>query len=112
MDESKIYFRTGESDGIISISPDVVSGIASDACIETPGVAGMACAPSGGNRGVVINFSDDSCHVEAFILVRNGFVIAEVAKEVQIAVKSAIEAGCGIRVAKADIFVAGIDMKN
>ena len=112
MEESKIYFHAGDADGIISISPDVVSGIAADACIETAGVAGMASAPSGGNRGVIINFSDDSCQVEAFILVRNGFVIAEVAKEVQKAVKSAIEAGCGINVSKADIFVAGIDMKN
>jgi len=112
MDESKIYFRTGDSDGIISISPDVVSGIAADAAIETQGVAGMAIAPAGGSRGVVINFSDDSCQVDAFILVRNGFVIADVAKEVQKNIKSAIEAGCGISVANANVYVAGIDMKN
>ena len=111
MDASKIYFHTEADNGIISISPDVISGIAADACNETAGVAGMAAAPTGGLRGVVVNFCDDSCCIDTFILVKNGHVIADVATEVQKNIKDAVEAGTGIKVSKSNVFVAGIDMK-
>lgn len=111
MEENKIYFKTTDSDGVISISPDVIAGIAADACVDTQGVASMAIGPNGSVRGVLIHVKDDTCHVESFIMVRNGFVIADVAKEAQINVKTAIEAGCGIKVSKSDVYVAGIEMK-
>lgn len=112
MDTSKIYFQTEAENGVISISPDVVSGIAADACAETPGVAGMAAAPVGGTRGVVVSFCDASCCIDAYILVKNGFVIADVACEAQKNIKDSVEAGCGITVSKSNVFVAGIDLKG
>jgi uncharacterized alkaline shock family protein YloU len=112
MDSTKIYFHTEAENGVISISPDVVSGIAADACIETPGVSGMAAAPVGGTRGVVVSFNNDTCCIDTFILVKNGFVIAEVAQEAQKNIKDSVEAGCGIKVSKSNVFVAGIDMKG
>ena len=111
MEDNKTYFKKADSNGIISISPDVIAGIAADACLETQGVAAMASGPIGANRGILIRITDDKCSAEAFIMVRNGFVIADVAKEVQRNVKTAIEAGCGINVVKSDVYVAGIEMK-
>ena len=111
MEDKKIYFSKSDANGIISISPDVIAGIASDACLETQGVASMATGPLGSLRGMQIRINDDKCHAEAFIMVRNGVVIADVAKAVQQNVKAAIEAGCGIEVSKSDVYVAGIEMK-
>ena len=111
MEQNKIYFHTEDSNGIISISPDVIAGIAVDACMETQGVSSMATGPVGSVKGIAIRINDDKCQVESFIMVRNGFVIADVAKEVQINVKTAIEAACGIRVVKSDVYVAGIELK-
>ena len=111
MENNKIYFKKADLNGTISISPDVIAGIAADACMETQGVAAMASGPIGATRGIVIRIEDDKCSVETFIMVRNGFVIADVAKTVQRTVKTAIEAGCGINVVKSDVFVAGIEMK-
>jgi len=111
MEENKVYFHTPDENGTISISPDVIAGIAADACLETQGVASMANGPQGCTKGVVIKVTDEGCNVDSFIMVRNGFVIADVAKEVQVAVKTAIEAGCGIKVLRSDVYVAGIEMK-
>jgi len=111
MEEKKTYFSKADSNGIISISPDVIAGIAADACLETQGVASMACGPLGAVRGIVIHVDDDKCNAEAFIMVRNGFVIADVAKAVQRNIKVAIEAGCGIEVVRSDVYVAGIELK-
>ncbi|MBO7275127.1 MAG: Asp23/Gls24 family envelope stress response protein [Clostridia bacterium] len=111
MEDNKIYFKKSDLNGIISISPDVIAGIAADSCLETQGVAAMASGPIGATRGIVIRINDDKCSAEAFIMVRNGHVITEVAKAVQRNMKTAIEAGCGITVVKSDVFVAGIEMK-
>ena len=107
----KKYYSVQEGIGIISISPDVISGIAAQACLNTKGVSSMASAPAGA-KGSQVVIDGETCTIAAYIMVGKDCVIAETAKEAQKNVKGAVEAACGITVTKCDIFVAGIELKK
>ena len=111
MENNKIYFNISDQNGVISISSEVIAGIAADACMETKGVSSMA-GTTKGSRGVAVSAEEERCQIEAYIMVTGDCVIADTAKAVQKNIKAKVEAASGISVDKCDVFVAGIEFKK
>ena len=100
------YISCQDSNGSINISDDVVNVVVTAAIREVDGVAGLASAAGGelaeffgkkgsGGKGVKVQFEDGKIVVDALILVRYGYAIANVAKKVQTSVTSAVESMTG-----------------
>jgi uncharacterized alkaline shock family protein YloU len=107
--------------GIIKISPDVVSVIASLAAGEIKGVAGM----SGGftddiaekfgmkssSKGIKVQLeANEQAHIDLYLLVEYGVRIQEIAWEVQQNVKKAVETMTGLKVSEVNIHIQDIVM--
>lgn len=118
MGESKEYVTHIGDKGNINISEDVISIIAGAAIQDVAGVDGSPTtigtdiaeflgkrSPS---KGVKIQISDTSIAVDAYIMVRYGYVISDVAKDVQTAVCNAIESMTGLSVPVVNVHVCGI----
>ncbi len=111
MENDKMYFNVNDKNGVISISSDVIAGIAAQACLETAGISSVTPSPKG-TKGPVVTADEDKCSVAAYVMVTGDCVIADVAKTAQKNIKSAVEAACGIVVSKCDVFVSGIELKK
>ena len=122
MSDSKGYITSEAPKGSINISEDVISTIAAAAVMEIEGVAGFATSmgneiveflgkknsQKGASKGVKITVQEEQITVDTYILIKYGFVIAEVAKEVQDEVFSAIEAMTGVTVSQVNVQICGI----
>ena len=118
MAENREYISREEELGNINISEEVLSAIAAAAALEVEGVAGFG-AGAGNDVSAVVNRkslaknirlsmeNDDVC-VGVAVLVKYGHVVPDVAKEVQEAVKSALENTSGLNVVGVNVTVAGV----
>ncbi len=112
MAEQKEYLDIQEEDGLIRVSFVSLAEIAAQAALGVSGVAALAAAAPTVVRGVQVTLSEIGiCSVEVHILVSAGYVFAQVAKAVQNAVKTAVDAAVGIEVASVNVFVAGMAVK-
>ena len=118
MAENKEYISREEELGHINISEEVLSAIAGAAALEVEGVAGLGSGLSTDanatvnrkalNRSVRLDMDNNEVGVGIAILVKYGHVIPDVAKEVQEAVKSALENTSGLNVVCVNVTVAGV----
>lgn len=109
MAEQKEYLDIQEEDGVIRVSYSAVGEIAAQAAQAVPGVSSLAVAAQSVVKGVVVNLSEIGiCSIDVHVLVSVGHVISQVAKDVQNAVKSAVDGTVGIEVASVNVFVAGM----
>lgn len=109
MTEQKEYLDMQEEDGVIRVSFAAVGEIAAQAALAVPGVSALAVAAQSVVKGVVVNLSEIGiCSVDVHVLVTVGHVISQVAKDVQNAVKAAVDGTVGIEVASVNVFVAGM----
>ena len=118
MGENKEYVTRTDEKGSINISEDVICIIAAAAMQDVQGVDGAPTTlgndiagllgKKSPSRGVKIRIEEEAIKVDAFILVRFGYVISEVAKEVQNAVANAVEATTGLTVSEVNVHVCGI----
>ena len=118
MAESKEYISREEELGHINISEEVLSAIAGAAALEVEGVSGLgsgvaADAAAMVNRKVLtksvrLDMDDDKVSVGIAILVKYGYVVPDVAREVQEAVKTALENTSGLNVVCVNVTVAGV----
>ena len=107
-----------EIKGCIKISDDVVATIASITAREIEGVAGMSTGIAGEiyefigkkvpSTGVKIEAADGTVKVDIFIIVNYGVKINEVAGEVQLKVKTAIEEMTNLSAEAVNVHVQGI----
>ena len=116
MSEGREYISRNEEHGDIYISEEVLTKIAGAAALEVEGVAGLA----GGNlgeqllgkknpsRGVTIQREEEALVLNVAILIRYGFAVPELARKVQEAVLSSVEATSGLRVSAVNIRVGGV----
>ncbi len=122
MGENKEYVtQTGEK-GSVNISEDVIAIIASSAVAEVNGVDGFPTtlgtdiagflSKKNSAKGVRIQISDSEITVDAYILVKYGFVISDVAKDVQNSVVAAVEATTGLKVPEVNVHVCGITFEK
>lgn len=120
MSESREYITRAEENGDIYISEDVLAMIAGAAALEIEGVAGLA----GGNlgdqflgkksfaRGVVIAREEDRLVLNVSIMIQYGYSVPELARKVQEAIASSVEATSGLSVQAVNIRVGGVTFEK
>lgn len=118
--EDRIAENTTEvnSLGTVKIASDVVATIAGLAAADVPGIAGMSGGVAGGiaellgrkslTKGVKVEITDQDTSIEIFSIVEYGVAIAEVAKEVQISVKNAVESMTGLNCRVVNVHIQGV----
>lgn len=104
--------------GGIRIADDVVGVIAGMAATEIPGVAGMSGGLGGGiaemlgrknlSKGVKVEVGEKEAAVDLFIIVEYGVRIPDVASQIQVNVKRAIEGMTGLSVVEVNVHVQGV----
>lgn len=102
----------------VRIADDVVSVIASMAASEVEGVGGMTGSLAGDlveklgkknlSKGIKVDVTDTSVAISLSLLMEYGYKLHEVAKNVQKAVKNAVEAMTGLTVSEVNIMIQGI----
>lgn len=115
----KEYVSQVEEMGSIHISEEVIASIAAVAAVEVEGVSSLA--PNLGSdiaemlgskknlsKGVHLQMAEDGVVVEVSLLVAYGNAIQDVAKAVQDAVISGVEAMTGLTVTAVNVNVVGI----
>lgn len=119
MAEHKDYWCTGGDQGTIKISEDVVASISALATSETEGVSGLYSSFTSDiasflgkkslAKGVKVALGEgDTVEIDVCFLARFGFSICEVAKNVQAAVRSAVESMTGLKATCVNIHVGGV----
>lgn len=118
MAENKEYISREEELGNINISEEVLSAIAGAAALEVEGVAGLGSSFGAEvaamvnrkslTRSVRLDLENEEVCVGIAVLVKYGHVVPDVAKEVQEAVKSALENTSGLNVVCVNVTVAGV----
>lgn len=120
MSESREYYSRSEEHGDIYIAEDVLEMIAGAAALEVEGVTGLA----GGSmseqilgrkklsKGISILWESDNITINVSIQIRYGGTIPEVAKQVQEAVISSVEATSGLKVAAVNVRVGGVTFEK
>ncbi|NLL45202.1 MAG: Asp23/Gls24 family envelope stress response protein [Clostridiales bacterium] len=118
MGENREYITRSDEKGSINISEDVISIIAAAAIQDVPGVDGAPntlgndiagfLGKKSASRGVKIRIDEEAIVVDAYIMVHYGYVISDVAKDVQNAVTNSVEAMTGLTVPEVNVHVCGI----
>ncbi|MEG6522582.1 Asp23/Gls24 family envelope stress response protein [Desulfotomaculum sp. 1211_IL3151] len=108
--------------GGIRIADDVVGVIAGMAATEVAGVAGMSGGIGGGiaemlgrknlSKGVKVEVGEKEAAVDLFVIVEFGVRIPDVATQIQMNVKRAIEGMTGLSVVEVNIHVQGVTFPN
>ncbi len=115
MNNSEIFQADG---GKVVFAPDVIATIASLAVADVEGVASMNGTVVDGlsgmlgkksyTKGVKVEIIDDTVTAELSIVAKYGFKIHEVCKQVQQAVKNAIETMTGLKVTAVNVNVQAV----
>lgn len=119
MSENRDYWSSANEEGSIKISEDVVASIASISTKEVEGVydltAGITSDIAGKlkgknlSRGTRVSFNGNMVDLDVYYIVNSGFNIFEVSKKIQENIKSALESMTSLKLASANIHVAGIN---
>lgn len=118
MAENKEYISREEELGNINISEEVLSSIAAAAVLDVEGVAGLSAGAGSEaaaavtrkslTKSIRLSMENDEICIGVAIMVKYGHVVTDVAKEVQEAVKSAVENTSGLSVVCVNVTVAGV----
>lgn len=108
--------------GNIRISDDVVKTIAAKAASDVEGVyklaGGVADEVSkilGKKRptnGVKVEVGEKECSIEVFIIVEYGYLISDVAHEIQKTVLKAVSELSGLKVVEVNVYVQDVKIKT
>lgn len=117
MDENKILHN--DKNGEVKVSNEVISVISGMALNEIEGVYSIAEDKEKGNyskklltKGVIIDYKEESVNVTVKIIVKYGFDVNEVARNVQLKIKDALENMIGFKVKEIDVVVSGVHTKD
>ncbi|PWH14040.1 MAG: Asp23/Gls24 family envelope stress response protein [Anaerolineae bacterium] len=108
------------SPGKTTLSPDVLLTIARMAALGVEGVARMAPVPGGFDRlfrrgaddGVRLNVEDGLVYLELYLVLKNGFNVREVSRNVQAQVARAISEMVGMEVGHVNIHIEDIEYQT
>lgn len=120
MSEDREYISRTEEKGDIYISEDVLAMIAGAAALEIEGVSGLQGNNLGEQllgkksftRGVVIVREEDSLVVNISITIQYGYAVPDLARKVQEAVTTSLEATSGLAVLSVNIRVGGVTFEK
>ena len=118
MAEYKQYITQVQENGNVMISEDVIEAIVTETIAEVEGIQGLSVKPGadiadliGKNwgKGMKIQIAEDnSVSISCNIVVKYGFSVVDVAKNVQNALVSAVESMAGVKVSVVNVNVCGI----
>lgn len=118
MEENKIYEEISEAGiGVIKISDEVVSVIASLAASEIEGIEGMStkgdisqmfAVKKNMSKGVKVALEGNNAIIDLHVIVQYGVKIDEVSLKVQENVKRTVETMTGLSVAAVNILVQNV----
>ena len=118
MAEFKQYITQAQENGNVMISEDVIETIVAETVAEVEGVQGLVVKPGadiadliGKNwgSGMKIAIGDDnSVSISCNVVIKYGYSVVDVAKNVQNALTSAVESMAGVKVSNVNVNVCGI----
>lgn len=118
MADNKEYISTTSDDGSVNISAEVVGIIALEAMGEVEGFGGTfntlgkdiadLIGIKGVSRGIRMTAADDGIIIDTFVMVKYGYAVADVAKQIQKAVSKAVTDMTGAKVAAVNVNVSGV----
>ncbi|GAB1469173.1 Asp23/Gls24 family envelope stress response protein [Chloroflexota bacterium] len=103
--------------GKTTVSPEVLTTIASMAALEVPGVSRLAPVSGGVNRlfrrgtsdGVRIEAKENTVFVDLFLILKDGVNIREVGRNVQQNVARSIQEMVGMEAGEINVHIEDID---
>lgn len=106
--------------GKTTVSPEVLTTIASLAALEVPGVSRLAPVSGGVNRlfrrgtsdGVRIEAKDNMVVADLFLILKDGVNIREVGRNVQQNVARSIQEMVGMEVGEINVHIEDIDFEG
>lgn len=122
-ENSRDYYFIEDEQGSIRVSDDVIAVIAATAAKETEGVHSLSpvtatpdladfFAKKGVPKGIRVAINGNACTVDVHLLIQAGAVVTEVAQNVQLNVKNAVESMVGMSVTASNVFVAGVALQK
>ncbi len=122
MAEGKEYISRQEELGSVNISEEVLAVIAGAAAMEVDGVSALGSTLTnevaslvtrrGVTKGVHLEVEGEAVQVDVTILVKYGYVVPEVAKNVQDAIQNAVMNTSGLDVASVNVTVSGVTFQK
>lgn len=122
MSDNKDYIMQKQENGSVNINEDVIVAITASAVKEVEGVVdlygnfGSDIADRLGmknpNKGIKLVLNESSVEVECSIIALYGKPVIEIAKNVQNAVRNAIESMTGLKVDFVNVNVSGISVEK
>lgn len=110
--------RTRESIGRIEVAPGVLATIAQNAAVRVQGVTKMAAIPSDGSRlfrkdvrqdGVLLQIGDQNqVKIDIYVIMDPHVNIMEASRNIQAAIKEAIDTMVGIPVESINVHVEDV----
>ena len=108
MAENKEYITQQENTGSILISEDVVASIATAAAMLSAAGGDLKPSRKMSAKGVVIEPEDDGLRITLYVMIRYGYVLAEVAGKVQKTVLAALQDMTGFTIRSVNVMIGGI----
>lgn len=110
---------SAQRDGKVEVSAHAIATIAAQAATECYGVAGIASrrprlgavqrlAPAEYARGVEVRFAEDHVVIELWLILEHSLRVVEVAHNVMVIVKYAVEQALGLHVVEVNINVQAL----
>ena len=122
MAEGKEYISRQEELGSVNISEEVLAVIAGAAAMEVDGVSALGTTLTNDvaalvtrksvAKGVHLEVEGEAVMVDVTILVKYGYVVPEVAKNVQDAIQNAVMNTSGLDVAGVNITESGVTFQK
>lgn len=122
MAEGKEYISRQEELGSVNISEEVLAVIAGAAAMEVDGVSALGTTLSNDvaalvsrksvAKGVHLEVEGEAVMVDVTITVKYGYVVPEVAKNVQDAIQNAVMNTSGLDVASVNVTVSGVTFQK
>lgn len=119
MAENREYYLQTLEDGSIQISDEVLASVAAAAVLEVEGVCGLSSGIGTDlaemlgkrmlNKGVRLSADEnDALTIDCDVVAKFGTAVLELAKNVQISVKSAVESITGMTVSQVNVNICAI----
>ena len=110
--------------GKVEVSPHAIATIAARAAVECYGVVGIAprhprlgavvqrLAPEESARGVEVRFVEDHVVIDVWVILEHSLRVVEVAHNIMVIVKYAVEQALGLHVARVNINVQALRVRE
>lgn len=118
MAETKEYAVQKDENGSVNISEEVIATVAAIAAKDVDGVSGLngnlgddiagILGKKNVNKGIRVQIADDGVQIECNIIAKYGCPVVEMAKNLQLAVSSAVESMTGLKVLGVAVNICGV----